>query len=49
MCFVAIHELMHTMGFDHCQLWKCLMNTYCLGEEGKDDPTWLCPMDLRKL
>ncbi|CAD8072712.1 unnamed protein product [Paramecium sonneborni] len=21
-----VHELMHTLGFDHCYLWNCLMN-----------------------
>lgn len=34
---------MHTMGIDHCQAWKCLMNSFII------DSFEICPMDLKKL
>lgn len=37
------HELLHTMGVDHCVDYKCLMNGYISG--GKH----LCPIDMQKL
>lgn len=39
----SAHELLHTMGVDHCIEFKCLMNAYISG--GKH----LCPIDMKKL
>ncbi|CAD8153842.1 unnamed protein product [Paramecium pentaurelia] len=39
-----VHELMHTIGFDHCYLWNCLMN-----EDVDSSSLHLCVNDLEKL
>ncbi|CAD8149663.1 unnamed protein product [Paramecium octaurelia] len=39
-----VHELMHTLGFDHCYLWNCLMN-----EDVDQSSLHLCVNDLEKL
>lgn len=39
----ALHEILHTLGFDHCVAWACLMNAYT------SFTSWLCPACLRKL
>jgi hypothetical protein len=41
---VAVHELLHTIGFDHCNSWQCLMNA-----SGEDSWLFLSPVNLRKL
>jgi hypothetical protein len=41
---VASHELLHTIGFDHCNSWQCLMNA-----SGSDNWLFLSPVNLRKL
>jgi hypothetical protein len=43
MC-IGIHEMLHTIGFDHCNSWKCIMNAI-------DCESWifLSPVNLRKL
>jgi predicted Zn-dependent protease len=38
-----LHEILHTLGFDHCKAWSCLMNAIS-NQEG-----WLCPACSRKL
>ncbi len=41
---VTLHELLHTVGFDHCNSWRCLMNA-----TGSDSWIFLSPVNLRKL
>lgn len=38
-----LHETLHTLGFDHCMAWKCLMNSWT------NFTSWLCPACSRKL
>ena len=38
-----LHETLHTLGFDHCLEWRCLMNPIVAGD------LWLCPSCLAKL
>ena len=46
----AIHEFMHTLGFDHCEEFVCLMNTNVYDEDGEDGcEIEVCPVDLLKL
>ncbi|KAI8616903.1 hypothetical protein BC830DRAFT_1167452 [Chytriomyces sp. MP71] len=45
---VAVHELCHTLGIDHCEAWHCLMNP-CTPERDEDAALELCPADLMKL
>lgn len=40
----TIHELLHTVGFDHCNSYQCLMNAI-----GSEDWLFLSPVNLRKL
>ena len=40
----TIHELLHTVGFDHCNSYQCLMNAI-----GCEDWFFLSPVNLRKL
>lgn len=42
----SVHELLHTMGFDHCEAWACTMNA---NDSGEGTTIELCPADLRKL
>lgn len=39
----VIHECLHTLGFDHCLAWGCIMNGV-VGEE-----VWPCPACMLKL
>lgn len=39
-----LHELCHTIGFDHCSSWQCLMNA-----RQAEDFLFLSPVNLRKL
>ena len=39
----VMHEVLHTIGIDHCVAWKCLMNAFVV------DTFDICPMDLKKL
>ncbi len=41
---VSLHELCHTIGFDHCNSWKCLMNA-----TGTDSWLFMSPVNMRKL
>jgi hypothetical protein len=43
----SIHELLHTMGFDHCNSWKCVMNAIAPTDE-EDNCLFLSPVNLRK-
>ena len=38
LCNTVAHELLHTLGFDHCNDWLCLMNPYMSNEVN-----YLCP------
>jgi hypothetical protein len=40
----TVHELLHTIGFDHCTSYQCLMNAI-----GYEDWIFLSPVNLRKL
>ena len=41
---VGLHELLHTLGFDHCNSWQCVLNA-------TGDAPWLylSPVNLSKL
>jgi predicted Zn-dependent protease len=39
----VIHECLHTLGFDHCLAWRCVMN----GVVGQE--IWPCPACMLKL
>jgi hypothetical protein len=43
MIETVIHETLHTLGFDHCLAWSCLMNGIVNSE------VWLCPACMKKL
>ena len=46
-----LHETMHTMGLDHCMLWKCVMNSNGIPDPNEDEGgrMELCPLELIKL
>ena len=48
VALTGIHELLHTLGLDHCVLWKCIMNAYCSSQDA-DDEVLLCPLDMKKI
>ena len=43
----CLHELLHTLGFDHCNSWRCIMNAIAPSEE-EDNCLFLSPVNLRK-
>jgi hypothetical protein len=43
LLLTILHETLHTLGFDHCIAWKCLMNGMA------NSVSWLCPACSRKL
>jgi hypothetical protein len=43
----CLHELLHTLGFDHCNSWKCIMNAIAPSDE-EDNCLFLFPVNLRK-
>lgn len=46
---VAIHEVGHLHGLDHCQAFRCAMNGMADVAEVDATPLHLCPLCLRKL
>lgn len=40
-----VHEILHTIGFDHCNLWECVMNAL----QTENIFLFLSPVNLRKL
>jgi archaemetzincin len=46
---VAVHEVGHTFGLDHCQALRCAMNGVADVDELDATPLHLCPLCLRKL
>ena len=38
------HEILHTLGFDHCNSWQCVMNAV----QTSDEFLFLSPVNLRK-
>lgn len=46
---IAVHEVGHMFGLDHCQHFRCAMNGIADHEELDATPLHLCPLCLRKL
>jgi hypothetical protein len=46
LLLTTIHELLHTIGFDHCSSWSCVMNAISVEGGGN---LFLSPVNLRKL
>jgi archaemetzincin len=46
---VLTHEVGHMFGLDHCVHYSCNMNGSNSMEEGDTQPSYLCPVCLRKL
>jgi predicted Zn-dependent protease len=42
----AVHETLHTLNYDHCTLWDCIMNAK---NDEENSQINLCPLDLMKL
>ena len=40
-----VHEILHTIGFDHCNSWECVMNAV----PTEENFLFLSPVNLRKL
>mmetsp|Transcript_13254 Transcript_13254/g.13315 ORF Transcript_13254/g.13315 Transcript_13254/m.13315 type:complete len:324 (+) Transcript_13254:173-1144(+) len=41
----SVHELLHTIGFDHCNSWRCVMNA----QQTEENSIFLSPVNLYKL
>lgn len=46
---LLVHEVGHTLGFEHCTAHRCVMNGIADLEELDETPLHLCPECLRKL
>lgn len=49
ICHIAVHEIGHMFGIEHCVYYACNMNGCMSIFELVQQPTYLCPIDLRKL
>ncbi len=49
ICHIAVHEIGHMFGTDHCIYFACNMNGCMSLLELVQQPLYLCPIDLHKL
>jgi len=48
-CSVAVHEIGHMFGLEHCLYFQCVMNGSNHLKESDSQPQYLCPVCLHKI